>query len=76
MTAEILNPGRTTLRQLERIWREAAPARLDPSAKAGVVAAAAHIARAAAGTAAVYGVNTGFGKLASLKSGPEDTATL
>lgn len=76
MTAEILNPGRTTLRQLERIWREAAPARLDPSAKAGVVAAAAHIARAAAGTAAVYGVNTGFGKLASLKIAPEDTATL
>ncbi|MDZ4069247.1 MAG: histidine ammonia-lyase, partial [Tabrizicola sp.] len=76
MTAEILIPGHTTLRQLERIWREGAPARLDPSAKAGVVAAAAHIARAAAGTAAVYGVNTGFGKLASLKIAPEDTAIL
>ncbi len=76
MTAEILIHGRTTLRQLERIWREGAPARLDPSAKAGIVAAAAHIARAAAGTSAVYGVNTGFGKLASLKIAPEDTATL
>jgi len=76
LTAEILIPGRTTLRQLERIWREGAPARLDPSAKAGVVAAAGHIARAAAGTEAVYGVNTGFGKLASLKIAPEDTATL
>jgi histidine ammonia-lyase len=76
LTAEILIPGRTTLRQLERIWREGAPARLDPSAKAGIVAAAAHIARAAAGTSAVYGVNTGFGKLASLKIAPEDTATL
>jgi histidine ammonia-lyase len=38
--------------------------------------AAAQIAKAAAGTAAVYGVNTGFGKLASLKIAPQDTATL
>ncbi len=76
MTAEILLPGHTGLRQLERIWRDAAPARLDPSARPGVEAAAAHIARAAAGTEAVYGVNTGFGKLASLKIAPEDTAQL
>ncbi|WP_309668062.1 histidine ammonia-lyase, partial [Tabrizicola sp.] len=34
------------------------------------------IARAAAGTAAVYGVNTGFGKLASLKIAPQDTDIL
>ena len=34
------------------------------------------INRAAAGTTTVYGVNTGFGKLASLKIAPEDTATL
>ncbi len=76
MTAEILIPGQTTLRQLERIWREGAPARLDPVARAGVMAAAAHIARAAAGKGAVYGVNTGFGKLASLKIAPQDTAQL
>ncbi len=76
MTAEILIPGRTTLRQLERIWREGAPARLDPSARTGVEAAAAHIANAAAGTEAVYGVNTGFGKLASLKIASDGTAKL
>ena len=76
MTPETLTPGATTLAQLERLWRQEAPARLHPSARPGVEAAAARIAEAAAGTAAVYGVNTGFGKLASLKIAPQDTATL
>ncbi|MBE2274892.1 MAG: histidine ammonia-lyase [Rhodobacteraceae bacterium] len=76
MTPEILIPGRTTLTQLERIWRQNAPARLDESARPAVEAAAAHIARAAAGQVPVYGVNTGFGKLASLKIDPQDTAKL
>jgi histidine ammonia-lyase len=39
-------------------------------------AAADLVAKAAAGDAAVYGVNTGFGKLASLKIAPQDTTTL
>jgi len=39
-------------------------------------AAADLVARAAAGDAAVYGVNTGFGKLASIKIAPADTETL
>ena len=73
---EILIPGQTTLAQLDRIYREQAPARLHPSARPGVDRAAAMIAAAAAGTTAVYGVNTGFGKLASLKIAPEDTETL
>jgi len=34
------------------------------------------VARAAAGDAAVYGVNTGFGKLASIKIAPADTEAL
>lgn len=76
MTPEILIPGETTLAQLERLYREEAPATLHPSARAGVEWAAARIAEAAAGTTAVYGVNTGFGKLASLKIAPQDTATL
>ena len=71
-----LTPGATTLAQLERLWREGAPARLDPSARAGVVAAAAAVKRAAMGNEAVYGVNTGFGKLASVKIAPGDTAAL
>ena len=71
-----LIPGQTTLAQLERIWRDEAAARLDPAARPAVEAAAAQIAAAAAGEAAVYGVNTGFGKLASLKIAAKDTATL
>lgn len=49
---------------------------LHASARAGIDAAAACIAAAAAGDAPVYGVNTGFGKLASLKIAPQDTAKL
>lgn len=76
LTPETLIPGSASLAQLERIYRAEAPARLDPSARAGIEAAAARIAAAAAGSAPVYGVNTGFGKLASLKIAPEDTETL
>ena len=76
MTPEILIPGQTSLAQLERLFRSEAPAVLDPSARKGVDWAAAQIAKAAAGSAAVYGVNTGFGKLASLKIAPQDTETL
>jgi histidine ammonia-lyase len=53
-----------------------AAARLDRSALPRVRAAARIIAAAATGTAGVYGVNTGFGKLASTRIRPEDTATL
>ena len=76
MSIEVLSPGQTTLAQLERIYRTQSPAVLNGAAQAGVLAAAAQIGRAAAGTEPVYGVNTGFGKLASLKIAPEHTATL
>ena len=71
-----LIPGEATLAQLETIWREGAPARLDPRAHPAIAASAGRIAAAAAGDAAVYGVNTGFGKLASVRIAPKDTATL
>ena len=76
MTPELLIPGQVTLAQLERLFREGLPARLHDSARPGITRAASHIAAAAGGAAAVYGVNTGFGKLASIKIAPEDTATL
>lgn len=76
MTPEILIPAATSLAQLERIYRQELPARLHPDAQSGIKAAAACIAKAAAGQTAVYGVNTGFGKLASLKIAPQDTAKL
>jgi histidine ammonia-lyase len=71
-----LTPGTTTLATLEALWREGRAARLDAAAHAPVEASAALIAEAARGTEAVYGVNTGFGKLASVKIAAQDTEAL
>ena len=76
MTALILTPGQTTLEQLVRIYRDELPVTLHRTAKPGIERAAAEIKAAAAGDAPVYGVNTGFGKLASMRIAPADTATL
>jgi histidine ammonia-lyase len=65
-----------TLAQLTAVHAGAPVPPIDPSARAGVEAAAVMVAEAAQGQAAVYGVNTGFGKLASRKIAPADTATL
>ena len=71
----ILTPGSADLDQLRAILAGATPA-LDPACREGVEAVAERVAEAAAGNAPVYGVNTGFGKLASVRIPPEDTATL
>lgn len=72
----ILTPGKTTLAQLERVWREGLAVRLADSARDGIARSAAAIEAAANGDVPVYGVNTGFGKLASIKIAAGDTATL
>ncbi len=74
-TVEII-PGTVSLAQLELIYRSGAGVRLARSSKKGVETAAQQIARAAQSDAAVYGVNTGFGKLASVKIPGHDTAKL
>jgi histidine ammonia-lyase len=71
----ILTPGAVPLADLEAVWR-GAPATLDPAARPAIEAAAARVAAAVAGGAPVYGVNTGFGKLASVTIPPADTARL
>ncbi|MWD28553.1 histidine ammonia-lyase [Aquicoccus sp. SCR17] len=71
-----LTPGAATLSQLEAIYRVGSPVRLDPACHPAIDAAAARIAEAAAGQAAVYGVNTGFGKLAHVRIAPDQTAEL
>ncbi len=76
MTALTLTPGAATLDDLARIYRDGAAARLEPACRPAIELAQSRIAAAAAGDAAVYGVNTGFGKLASVKIAPRDTATL
>lgn len=72
----ILHPGRVSLGDLSAIYWQHAPARLDASFDAGIEKAAARIAEIAAGNAPVYGINTGFGKLASIKIESADVATL
>ncbi len=72
----ILDPGSTSLATLETLWRTGCTASLNPQSRPAMQAAAELVAQAAAGEVAVYGVNTGFGKLASIKIQPEDTATL
>ena len=50
--------------------------RIDESCREHVDAAAAIVAKAARGETAVYGINTGFGKLASTRIAPAQTAQL
>ncbi|WP_315926938.1 histidine ammonia-lyase [Mesorhizobium sp. SP-1A] len=76
MSELVLTPGQVTLADLERVWREGLAVRLAESARAGIANSAAAIDAAANGDVPVYGVNTGFGKLASIKIKAEDTATL
>lgn len=71
-----LTPGDVSLADLERVFREECAIRLDASCRPAIELAHSRIAAAAAGNTAVYGVNTGFGKLASVKIAAEDTATL
>jgi histidine ammonia-lyase len=71
----VLNPGATGLAEWRAIYRGAAIA-LDPSCRAAVDAAAALVARIVERAAPVYGINTGFGKLASVRIEAADLATL
>ncbi|WP_371224675.1 histidine ammonia-lyase [Roseovarius sp. 2305UL8-3] len=74
--SDVLTPGAATLGQLEVIWRGEHAVMLDRSVRPAVEAAADLVRRAAEGDEAVYGVNTGFGKLASVKIPAEDTEQL
>jgi histidine ammonia-lyase len=78
----LLRPGRLTLEDLQAIHaggRGSTPLpalHIDPQSLPAIEASAAVVRRAAEGDAAVYGVNTGFGKLASTRIGEADLATL
>ena len=65
MTSLELNPGLLTLADLQALHAGGLTLTLNPSAHAPIAASAAVVAAAAAGDAPVYGVNTGFGKLAN-----------
>ncbi|MGN6030371.1 MAG: histidine ammonia-lyase [Thermomicrobiales bacterium] len=68
-------PGSTPLADWESIYRGADVA-LDRAAWADIARGAEAVARIVARGEPVYGVNTGFGKLASVRIGIDDLATL
>ena len=71
-----LNPGKLTLPDLRRIWREPVELALAPQCFAKIDAAAEIVTRVIAEGRIVYGVNTGFGLLASHLIPPEELALL
>ncbi|MGJ4928942.1 histidine ammonia-lyase [Bradyrhizobium sp. HKCCYLS2038] len=75
MSPILVAPGRVGFDDLARVYA-GAPFALDPSYWPRVEAAAAIVAKAAQGAEPVYGINTGFGKLASKRIPPDQTAQL
>ncbi|MEM1047098.1 MAG: histidine ammonia-lyase [Pseudomonadota bacterium] len=77
MTAVRLDPGQTGLPVLEALYRDpGSGVVLARETRTAIERSAAIVAQAAAGTEPIYGINTGFGKLASVRISPEDTAQL
>jgi histidine ammonia-lyase len=74
--ALVLTPGHVSLATLADVYWRQMPVVVDPAARPAIAAAAARIAEVARGDAPVYGVNTGFGKLSSIRIDAADTATL
>ena len=70
-----LRAGDATLGDWRRIWL-GGPAALDPVHRARVSASAATVERILARGEPVYGINTGFGKLAGVRIEAADLATL
>ncbi|MFT5506619.1 MAG: histidine ammonia-lyase [Gammaproteobacteria bacterium] len=75
-TTKELTPGQTRLDTLEAIYRSDCSISISRSARPRVDAAAQIVADAAAGERAVYGINTGFGKLANTRIPADKTEQL
>ena len=70
-----LTPGAVSFAHWRAIYRGAAPT-LDASCRQGIAESAAAVERIVARGAPVYGINTGFGKLASVRIEQGDLAVL
>ncbi|GAB3123568.1 histidine ammonia-lyase [Novispirillum itersonii] len=70
--AILLSPGSLSLDALRRIYRDGAPLALNDEARARMAKSRAIVETIAAGDEAVYGINTGFGKLAQKRIAAED----
>lgn len=71
----ILKPGHVTLAEWRAIYG-GERADIDPACHAGIAASAAAVEAILARHEPVYGINTGFGKLASVRIGDQDLETL
>jgi histidine ammonia-lyase len=74
--ASVLVPGHVELPLLRLIHAGEVQLALDPAARAGIVAAQAAVQRIVDAGAVVYGINTGFGKLAQTIIPPARLAEL
>ena len=72
MADVMLRPGQNNLADWRAIYRGAGVT-LDPAAHAAVVAGARAVEAILARGEPVYGINTGFGKLASVRIEPADS---
>ncbi len=72
----IITPGHITLAQMRQLHTTRSQVSLDSIALPGIAASAALVHQAAQGGDAVYGVNTGFGKLANQRIAQADLETL
>jgi histidine ammonia-lyase len=71
----VLKPGAVPLADWRAIYRGASVS-LDPASEAAIARGAATVAAIVARGEPVYGINTGFGKLASVRIGAGDLETL
>jgi histidine ammonia-lyase len=75
MSDFILHPGEVSLRVWRAVYHGATPI-LDPACYDAVTASAAAVARILAKGEPVYGINTGFGKLANVRIEQDELARL
>ncbi len=71
----LLTPGAVPYADWRAIY-QGADARLDPACRPAIAGSAASVKRILARGEPVYGINTGFGKLAAVRIESEDLATL
>ncbi len=72
----ILKPGRATLSDLEMIYRNEQNFRLESEAFVALRLSAENLAQRLVSNETIYGVNTGFGKLASVKIDSQNLSEL
>jgi histidine ammonia-lyase len=76
-TAAVVLDGRSlTLADVGAVATGSARVKLAPAARQRMLATRAHVERAAASGAAVYGISTGFGKLSEVSIAPEQIDAL